>query len=82
MVFRKYLKISIFEVTKQQILNPMPKLEMTNIFSEISTFFREKDNDKAIRTIMDVAKHLKLSEKSLNLENHWNCKYTRLQVFD
>ena len=60
----------------------MPKLESTNIFSEISTFFREKDDDKAIRTIMDVAKHLKLSEKSLNLENHWNCKYTRLQVFE
>jgi hypothetical protein len=60
----------------------MPKPESTNIFSEISTFFREKDDDKAIRTIMDVTKHLKLSEKSLFFENHWNCKYTRLQVFE
>jgi len=60
----------------------MPKLESTNIFSEISTFFREKDDDKAIRTIMDVAKHLKLSAKTLDLESRWNCKYTRLQVFE
>jgi len=60
----------------------MPKPESTNIFSEISTFFREKDDDKAIRTIMDVTKHLKLSEKSLSFESHWNCKYTRLQVLE
>lgn len=60
----------------------MPKLESTNIFSEINTFFREKDDDKAIRTIMDMAKNLKLSEKALDLESRWNCKYTRLQVFE
>lgn len=60
----------------------MPKLESTNIFSEISTFFRENDDDKAIRTIMDVAKHLKLSAKTLDMESRWNCKYTRLQVFE
>jgi hypothetical protein len=60
----------------------MPRPESTNIFSEISTFFREKEEDKAIRTIMDVTKHLKLSESSLTFENHWNCKYTRLQVFE
>jgi len=76
------MNISILEVAKQQRLNPMPRLQNTNIFSEIITFFRDKDEDKAIRTIMDVAKHLKLSEKSLNLESHWNCKYTRLQVFE
>ena len=77
-----YLKISIFEETKQQILNPMPSPESTNIFSEISTFFTKKDDSKAIRTIMDVVKHFKISEKSLALESHWNCKYTRLQVFE
>ena len=60
----------------------MPKIESTNIFSEISTFFREKEDDKAIRTIMDVARNLKLSAKSIDLESHWNCKYTRLQVFE
>ena len=60
----------------------MPRPESTNIFSEISIFFREKDDDKAIRTIMDITKHLKLSEKSLSFESHWNCKYTRLQVFE
>ena len=60
----------------------MPRFESTNIFSEISTFFREKDDDKAIRTIMDVAKNLKLSATTLNLESRWNCKYTRLQVFE
>ena len=60
----------------------MPKPESTNIFSEISTFFREKDDDKAIRTITDVTKHLKLSGKWLSFESHWNCKYTRLQVFE
>ena len=60
----------------------MPRPESTNIFSEISIFFREKDDDKAIRTIMDITKHLKLSEKSLSFESHRNCKYTRLQVFE
>ena len=60
----------------------MPKLESTNIFSEISTFFRKNDDDKAIRTIMDVAKHLKLSAKTLDMESRCNCKYTRLQVFE
>lgn len=60
----------------------MPRFENTNIFSEINTFFTEKDDSKAIRTIMNVVQHLKLSEKSLTLESHWNCKYTRLQVFE
>ncbi len=77
-----YLKFSIFEVTKRQILSPMPKPESTNIFSEISTFFREKDDDKAIRTIMDLSRNLKLSAKSIDLESRWNCKYSRLQVFE
>lgn len=60
----------------------MPKSESTNIFSEISTFFAKKDDDKAIRTIMDVAQCLKLSDKSLSLESPRNCRYTRLQVFE
>ena len=60
----------------------MPKPESTNLFSEISTSFREKDDDKAIRTIMDVAGHLKLSENFLSFESHWNSKYTHLQVFE
>jgi hypothetical protein len=51
-------------------------------FSKISTFFRENDDDKAIRTIMDVAKNLKLSATTLDLESRWNCNYTRLQVFE
>lgn len=77
-----YLKISIFKVQTKTILNPMPRPESTNIFSEISTFFRKKEEDRAIRTIMDVTKNLKLSESSLSFESHWNCKYTRLQVFE
>jgi len=31
---------------------------------------------------MDVAKNLKLSAKTIYLESRWNCKYTRLQVFE
>lgn len=31
---------------------------------------------------MEVAQHLKLSDKSLALESHRNCKYTRLQVLE
>lgn len=76
------MKISIFVVTKQQILNPMPRTESTNIFSEISTFFCKKENDKAIMTIMDIAKNLKLSAKTLDLESRCTCKYKRLQVFE
>jgi hypothetical protein len=69
-------------VTKQQIPHPMPRHESTRLFSEISTFFTKNDDSKAIRTIMEVIKHLKLSEDTLALESHWNCKYTRLQVFE
>ena len=31
---------------------------------------------------MDVAKNLKLSATTLDLESRWNCNYTRLQVFE
>jgi hypothetical protein len=59
----------------------MLKIKSTNIFSEIGTFFSEKDNSKAISRIMEVARHLKLSDKVLSLESAHNCKYTRLVVF-
>lgn len=59
----------------------MLKVKGTNIFSEIGTFFSEKDNSKAISGIMETARHLKLSDKVLSLESAHNCKYTRLMVF-
>jgi hypothetical protein len=59
----------------------MPRFESTNIFSEINTFFSEKDHSKAISAIMDTSKHLKLSAKTLCMESRDNCTYTRLQVF-
>ena len=58
----------------------MLKHKSTNIFSEISTFFSEKDDSNAIQAIMDVARHLKISEKALSLESSDNCKYTRSLV--
>ena len=45
-------------------------------------FFIESEDFKALRTIMDVAKPLKLPKNSLSFESHWNCKYTQLQVFE
>ena len=54
----------------------------TNIFSEINSFFPENDNKKAINSIMDVARNLRISSKSLSLESNANCKFTRLQVFE
>jgi hypothetical protein len=53
----------------------------TNIFSEISIFFSEKDDKGAINAIMDIARHLKVTEKELMTENSDNCKYTRSLVF-
>ncbi len=53
----------------------------TNIFSEVSTFFSEKDDSNAINAIMDNARYLKISEKELSLESSDNFKYTRLLVF-
>ena len=54
----------------------------TNIFSEINSFFPENDNRKAINSIMDIARHLKISGKSLSIESNDNCKFTRLQVLE
>jgi len=31
---------------------------------------------------MDVTKNLKLSAKTIDLDSRWDCKYTRLQVFE
>lgn len=59
----------------------MPRFESTNIFSEISTFFSDKERNNAISAIMDVSKHLRLSAKRLSMESRDNCKVTRLQVF-
>lgn len=59
----------------------MLKPKNTNIFSEISTFFSEKDDSNAISAIMDNARYLKISEKELSLESSDNCKYTRLLIF-
>ena len=54
----------------------------TNIFSEVSTFFSEKDDSNAINAIMNIAKCLKISEQVLSLESSDNCKYTRLMVLE
>ncbi len=54
----------------------------TNIFSEINSFFPENDNKKAINSIIDIARNLRISSKSLSLESNANCKFTRLQVFE
>ena len=59
----------------------MLKTKSTNIFSEISKFFSENDNRKAINIIMGIAQHLKISEKVLSIESSDNCKFTRLLVF-
>ena len=37
----------------------MLKYKSTNIFSEIKTFFSEKDDTNAINAIMGIAQHLK-----------------------
>ena len=59
----------------------MLRTKSTNIFSEISKFFSENDNSKAINIIMCIAQHLKISEKVLSLESSDNCKFPRLLVF-
>lgn len=58
----------------------MPNPKSTNIFSEISTFFSEKDDTNAINAIMNVARHLKISENTLSIESSDNCKFARLLV--
>lgn len=55
----------------------------TNIFSEISKYFKENDAASAISTIMDMTHVLKISEKKLfNTESKVNSKYSQLQVFE
>jgi len=54
----------------------------SNFISEIGKFFKEGNADKAMHTIMDIAKHIRFDEKRLfGTESRYNCKYTHLQVF-
>ena len=55
--------------------------KVTNIFSEISKFFKENDATSAMNAIMDIANVLRLSEKKLfGKVSRYNCKLTQLQV--
>lgn len=56
--------------------------KVTTFLSEISIFFRENDSHKAMYTIMDVIKGLKMTELSLfGTKSKCNHVYTLLQVF-
>ena len=56
--------------------------KVSTFLSEISIFFRENDSHKAMYTIMDVIKGLKMTELSLfGTKSKCNHVYTLLQVF-
>ena len=54
----------------------------TNFLSEISTFFKKNDSDRAMFTIMNVIKGVKMNERTLfGRTSKCNCVYSLLQVF-
>lgn len=50
------------------------------IFSELSTFFKNKDNSDAIFSLSRVLDGLRFSTKDLGYEKRHNCKFTALQT--
>ena len=60
----------------------MPVHKVTNFLSEISAFFKNNDAHKAMYSIMDVIKWLKMSETHLfGMKSKRNNVYSLLQVF-
>ena len=60
----------------------MPLHKVTDFLSEISAFFKNNDAHKAMYSIMDVIKWLKMSEMSLfGMKSKCNNVYSLLQVF-
>ena len=54
----------------------------TNFLSEIGTFFKKNDSDRAMFTIMNVIKGVKMNERTLfGRTSKCNCVYSLLQVF-
>lgn len=60
----------------------MPLHKFTDFLSEISAFFKNNDAHKAMYSIMDVIKCLKMSEMALfGMRSKCNNVYSLLQVF-
>ena len=53
----------------------------TNIISELSGFFKENDENRAIYSIMNVLNHIRINEKQIGVHKNPNCKMTIKQVF-
>jgi len=69
----KYLKINIFKVRSKKNTDPNAMVRKYKRKFRNQHFFIEKEDVKALRTIMDVSKPLKLPKNSLSLESHENC---------
>ena len=59
----------------------MLNTKSSNIFSEISSFFSEKDDKGAINAIMEISRCMKVTEKGLMTESSDNSKYAGSLVF-
>jgi len=60
----------------------MPMHKVTKFLSEISTFFRKNDSDRAMFTIMEVIKGIRMNEQVLfGRTSRSGSKYSLLQVF-
>ena len=54
----------------------------THIISELKGFFTEKNNGKAIQSIMKVMEHIVVKPRQMGCEKNANCKCTFSQVLD
>ncbi len=60
----------------------MPMHKVTEFLSEISTFFKKNDSGRAMFTIMEVIKGIRMNEQTLfGHKSRCNSKYSLLQVF-
>ena len=60
----------------------MPMHKVTKFLSEISTFFRKNNSDRAMFTIMEVIKGIRMNEWTLfERKSRSGSKYSLLQVF-
>ena len=54
----------------------------TKIISDLRSFFANNDDNRAIKCIMGVMKHINIRSSQIGVEKKENCKFTTLQVLN
>ncbi|NLA94659.1 MAG: hypothetical protein GX840_05400 [Bacteroidales bacterium] len=73
--------MSNFKAIKQTVTNPMLKVKDTNFLSEMSSFFKNNDASKAMKSMMNIISELNMNERTLfGRTTRFNSRYSLLQI--